>query len=134
MKLGFKQNIHFLGEEIKQKWMLEPVHYVATLLHPHFKKFGDDDASQKLAVQYLCDMIDRRRSLPGYLNSANSFTVNSTTTTNDFTSLIPANATMNKNVLSLCIDKSSKPSASTNEVDEWLRSSPTLDDNNVLLF
>jgi hypothetical protein len=65
-------------EEIKQKWPIEPVHFVATLLHPHFKKFGDDDLSQQMAVKYLTAMIEQR-SLSSHDIDSSNFTFDSLT-------------------------------------------------------
>ena len=111
------------------------MHFIATLLHPQFKKFGDNNLSQQFAINQLHAMIQQRALLPVHPSSTYSFITNTTTTTRHYTPLGHMNRITTSRVLERCIDKPSKPSASNTEVDEWIRSSLTLgDDDDILQF
>lgn len=118
--------------EIEQKWELEPMHFVATLIHPHSKNFNNDTACQQTAVRFLHDILRERAPLPTLSPDVCVFTAPPATMSNpSATDSWSANVT----VLSLCVDRSPPASAPADEAEHWVRSLYVLDeDDDILQF
>lgn len=111
-----------------QKWPIQSVHLLATLLHPRLRDFSGDEMLKDKAIRLLKSSV----------NSSANVSINNTSTSG-----APSSSTVDdsitirrKDILSLYYDKPRIARPTTDEVMVWLQSDFDSDiiDDNLLLF